>query len=69
MAAARRPKISRSRPLSSLGQSLGGNAMALQLDASTESGGLPGAESGRVIDILALSQTIPSQVVSKREQF
>jgi RNA polymerase sigma-70 factor (subfamily 1) len=47
----------------------GGNAMALQLDAAPECGGSPGDESGRLIDLVALSQTSPSQVVSKREQF
>jgi RNA polymerase sigma-70 factor (subfamily 1) len=47
----------------------GGNAMAVQLDAAAESGGLTGAASGPVIDMFALSQTSPSQAVSKREQF
>jgi RNA polymerase sigma-70 factor (ECF subfamily) len=46
-----------------------GDAMALQLDAALECGGSPGEESGRLIDVVALSQTSPSQVVSKREQF
>jgi RNA polymerase sigma-70 factor (subfamily 1) len=45
-----------------------GTAMALQLDAAPECGGSPGDESGRLIDVVALSQTSPSQVVSKREQ-
>ncbi len=46
-----------------------GNAMALSLDVVSESGGVAGKASGRLLDGLALSQTSPSQVVSKREQF
>ena len=43
-------------------------ATALPLDAAPESGGgRPGEESGRLLDMLALSQTSPSQAVSKRE--
>ena len=47
----------------------GGDAMAPKLGAAPESGGLSEAESGWTIDAFALSQTSPSQVVSKREQF
>ena len=46
-----------------------GDATALQLDGAAEKGRLPGMDGGRPIDLLALSQTSPSQVVSKREQF
>jgi RNA polymerase sigma-70 factor (subfamily 1) len=46
-----------------------GNAMALPLDVVPAGGGLAGDESGRLLDRLTLSQTSPSQVVSKREQF
>jgi RNA polymerase sigma-70 factor (subfamily 1) len=42
---------------------------ALPLDRASESGGLADLGSGRMLDLLALSQTSPSQVVSKREQF
>src|SRR5262245_42248842 len=47
-----------------------GNATAVPLDAAPESAGRarPGEESGRLLDMLALSQTSPSQAVSKREQ-
>jgi RNA polymerase sigma-70 factor (ECF subfamily) len=46
-----------------------GAATALPLDAAPVSGGRgPGEESGRLLDMLALSQTSPSQAVSKREQ-
>jgi RNA polymerase sigma-70 factor, ECF subfamily len=47
----------------------GGDAMAVQLNGAAESGDLTWGESGAVIDRLALSQTSPSQAVSKREQF
>jgi RNA polymerase sigma-70 factor (ECF subfamily) len=47
----------------------GGDATALPLDGFTERGGSADLESGRLLDRLALSQTSPSQVVSKREQF
>ena len=43
--------------------------MALPLDGASESGGLADEGSGRLLDRLALSQTSPSQLVSKREQF
>jgi RNA polymerase sigma-70 factor (subfamily 1) len=47
-----------------------GDAMALKLDAAPERGSRAEAERGaQVIDALCLSQTSPSQVVSKREQF
>jgi RNA polymerase sigma-70 factor (ECF subfamily) len=48
----------------------GGDATALPLDAAPDAvaGGRPGDESGRLLDMLALSQTSPSQAVSKREQ-
>jgi RNA polymerase sigma-70 factor, ECF subfamily len=46
-----------------------GDAMALPLEAAPDAGrGRPGEESGRLLDMLALSQTSPSQAVSKREQ-
>jgi RNA polymerase sigma-70 factor (ECF subfamily) len=46
-----------------------GEATALPLDAGLDGGGgRLGEESGRLLDILALSQTSPSQAVSKREQ-
>jgi RNA polymerase sigma factor (sigma-70 family) len=41
----------------------------LHLEGAANRGRLPGKEGGRLIDTLALSQTSPSQVVSKREQF
>jgi RNA polymerase sigma-70 factor (subfamily 1) len=47
----------------------GGVGMALALNGASESGGLADQGSGRLLDRLALSQTSPSQVVSKREQF
>jgi RNA polymerase sigma-70 factor (ECF subfamily) len=46
-----------------------GDAMALPLDVDPETRGLSREASGRLLDKLALSQTSPSQVVSKREQF
>jgi RNA polymerase sigma-70 factor (ECF subfamily) len=46
-----------------------GDAMALRLDADPKSGSVPGKEGGRVIDALSLSETSPSQLVTKREQF
>jgi RNA polymerase sigma-70 factor, ECF subfamily len=47
-----------------------GDAMALKLHAAPERGGVAEVErGGRVIDALCLSQTSPSQAVSKREQF
>jgi RNA polymerase sigma-70 factor, ECF subfamily len=46
-----------------------GDAVAVQLDAAAESGGVTGRASGPVLDMLGLSQTSPSQAVSKREQF
>jgi RNA polymerase sigma-70 factor (subfamily 1) len=47
-----------------------GAAKAVPLDASPDAaGGFRGAdESGRLVDMLALSQTSPSQAVSRREQ-
>jgi RNA polymerase sigma-70 factor (ECF subfamily) len=46
-----------------------GEATALPLDAAPDAGrGRPGEESGRLLDMLALSQTSPSQAASKREQ-
>jgi RNA polymerase sigma-70 factor (ECF subfamily) len=47
-----------------------GEATAVPLDAAPDSagGGRAGEESGRLLDMLALSQTSPSQAVSKREQ-
>ena len=47
-----------------------GDATALPLDAAPAAagGGRAGEESGRLLDMLALSQTSPSQAVSKREQ-
>jgi RNA polymerase sigma-70 factor (ECF subfamily) len=46
-----------------------GEATALPLDAAPEGGWRrPGEESGRLLDMLALSQTSPSQAVSQREQ-
>ena len=48
-----------------------GGATALPLDASPDAAGggrRSGEESGRLLDMLALSQTSPSQAVSKREQ-
>jgi RNA polymerase sigma-70 factor (ECF subfamily) len=47
-----------------------GEATALPLDAPPDGAGgrRPGEESGRLLDMLALSQTSPSQAVSKREQ-
>jgi RNA polymerase sigma-70 factor (subfamily 1) len=47
----------------------GGDAMTMPLDVLAENGGVLGTQSGRLLDSLALSQTSPSQVVSKREQF
>ena len=45
-----------------------GGATAVPLDAALDPGGRAGAEeSGRLLDMLALSQTSPSQAVSKRE--
>jgi RNA polymerase sigma-70 factor (subfamily 1) len=46
-----------------------GDAMALKIDAAPERGGFAEVERGPIIDALCLSQTSPSQVVSKREQF
>ncbi|HZW35255.1 MAG TPA: sigma-70 family RNA polymerase sigma factor [Isosphaeraceae bacterium] len=47
-----------------------GEATALPLDAAPDAGGgRPSEESGRLLDMLALSQTSPSQAASKREQF
>ncbi|MGP0064125.1 MAG: sigma-70 family RNA polymerase sigma factor [Isosphaeraceae bacterium] len=48
-----------------------GGAMAVPLDAAPDAAGggrRSGEESGRLLDMLALSQTSPSQAVSKREQ-
>src|SRR6476620_8236425 len=47
-----------------------GNATAVPLDAAPEAAGRTrrGEESGRLLDMLALSQTSPSQAVSQREQ-
>src|SRR5438876_1551774 len=46
-----------------------GEATALPLDAGPAGGGRrPGEESGRLLDMLALSQTSPSQAVSQREE-
>ena len=46
-----------------------GGATAVPLDAVPDAGGRAGGEeSGRLLDMLALSQTSPSQAVSKREQ-
>jgi RNA polymerase sigma-70 factor (ECF subfamily) len=45
-----------------------GKAKVLPLDVATESRGRAGEEGGRLLDRLALSQTSPSQAVSKREQ-
>jgi RNA polymerase sigma-70 factor (ECF subfamily) len=48
-----------------------GASTALPLDAAapdTGGGFRPGEESGRLLDMLALSQTSPSQTVSRREQ-
>jgi len=48
-----------------------GGATAVPLDAAPDAGGngrRSGEESGRLLDMLALSQTSPSQAVSKREQ-
>jgi RNA polymerase sigma-70 factor (ECF subfamily) len=48
-----------------------GGATAVPLDASPDSAGngrRSGEESGRLLDMLSLSQTSPSQAVSKREQ-
>ena len=47
-----------------------GGAMAVPLDASPDAanGRRSGEENGRLLDMLALSQTSPSQAVSKREQ-
>jgi RNA polymerase sigma-70 factor (subfamily 1) len=46
-----------------------GGATAMPLDAAPESGGRAGGdEGGRLLDMLALSQTSPSQAVSQREQ-
>jgi RNA polymerase sigma-70 factor (ECF subfamily) len=47
-----------------------GEAIALPLDAAPDAAGQgrAGEDSGRLIDVLALSQTSPSQAVSKREQ-
>jgi RNA polymerase sigma-70 factor (subfamily 1) len=47
-----------------------GDATAVKLDGAPERGRLAGVErGGQLIDALCLSQTSPSQVVSKREQF
>jgi len=46
-----------------------GGATAVPLDAALDPAGrAKGEESGRLLDMLALSQTSPSQAVSKREQ-
>jgi RNA polymerase sigma-70 factor (ECF subfamily) len=46
-----------------------GGATAVPLDAAVSPGSrAAGEESGRLLDMLALSQTSPSQAVSKREQ-
>jgi RNA polymerase sigma-70 factor (ECF subfamily) len=46
-----------------------GGATAMPLDAAVSPGSrAAGEESGRLLDMLALSQTSPSQAVSKREQ-
>jgi RNA polymerase sigma-70 factor (ECF subfamily) len=46
-----------------------GEATAVPLDAAPDAGGGgSGEESGRLLDMLSLSQTSPSQAVSKREQ-
>lgn len=46
-----------------------GGVTAMPLDAPPDAGGRArGDESGRLVDMLALSQTSPSQAVSKREQ-
>ncbi len=45
-----------------------GGATALPLDAAPEPGGGRGEEGGRLLDMLSLSQTSPSQAVSQREQ-
>ncbi len=48
-----------------------GASTALPLEgAATDAGGgfRPGEESGRLLDMLSLSQTSPSQAVSRREQ-
>jgi RNA polymerase sigma-70 factor (ECF subfamily) len=45
-----------------------GGATAVPLDAAAGPTGRAGDESGRLLDMLALSQTSPSQAVSKREQ-
>lgn len=45
-----------------------GGATAVPLDAAPEPGGGRGDEGGRLLDMLALSQTSPSQAVSQREQ-
>ncbi len=47
-----------------------GDATALPLDGAAElhSGSRSGEESGRIVDMLALSQTSPSQAASRREQ-
>ena len=48
-----------------------GGATAVPLDAAPDAAGngrRSGEESGRLLDMLALSQTSPSQAVSKREQ-
>ena len=47
-----------------------GGATAVPLDAAPDAAGRRGGgeESGRLLDMLALSQTSPSQAVSKREQ-
>src|SRR5262249_17672176 len=47
----------------------GGETAALPVDAAPDAGGgRQGEESGRLLDMLALSQTSPSQAVSQREQ-
>jgi RNA polymerase sigma-70 factor (ECF subfamily) len=46
-----------------------GEATAVPLDAAHDFGkARPGEESGRLLDMLALSQTSPSQAVSRREE-
>lgn len=46
-----------------------GGATAVPLDAAPDSGGgRGGEEGGRLLDMLSLSQTSPSQAVSQREQ-
>ena len=45
-----------------------GGATAVPLDAAPDPGGGRGEEGGRLLDMLSLSQTSPSQAVSQREQ-